>query len=102
MARIGGIGATNAGFFADCTISRPSRYLISGVTRDSGGSVLGNCVVEVFESATYLLRGATISDATGNYAIEIVGDRSLTFFAVAYKAGSPDLAGTTINTLLAS
>jgi hypothetical protein len=49
-----------------------------------------------------LYRGQTISDASGNYAIEVAGDLGITFTAVAYLAGSPDVCGTTVNTLVAS
>src|SRR6266581_813857 len=79
-----------------------SRYLISGVTRDGSGTALGNCMVEIYETVSNIFRGSTVSDAAGNYAVEIVGDRSVTLFAVAYLPGSPDVAGTTVNTLIAS
>lgn len=78
-----------------------SRYTISGVTRDSSGNPLGGCSVEVYESVANLFRGATISDANGNYAVEIAGDRNITFQAIAYLPGSPDVAGVTVNTLVA-
>jgi hypothetical protein len=86
--------------FSDKTVSQSSRYLISGVTRDASGNPLGGCLVEVYETVSNRYRNYTISDASGNYAIEIAGDRSITFQAVAYLPGSPDLAGTTINTLV--
>lgn len=97
----GAIGMTNVGRFNDCTPPILRRYLISGVTRDSAGNPLAGCTVEVFETVSGLFRGYTISDASGNYAIEIAGDRSITFLANAYLAGSPDVAGTTVNTLTA-
>ena len=75
-----------------------SRYNISGVTRDSVGSPLGLCTVEVFETVSGLLRGSTVSDANGNYSLDVTG--GLTFFLVAYKPGSPDVSGTTVNTLV--
>jgi hypothetical protein len=99
---IGGIGLSNAGRFADVAISRPSQYVVSGVTRDATGAPLGGCTVKLFETISGLFRGYTISDANGNYAIEIAGDRGLSLFAEAYLAGSPDVAGTTINTLVAA
>jgi hypothetical protein len=80
--------------------NQPPRYRIFGITKDSGGSALGGCNVEVFETASGLLRGATVSDATGNYSIDVTGSEGMTFFAVAYKAGSPDVTGVTVNTLV--
>jgi hypothetical protein len=98
----GAIGISNVGRFLDCPVPRTHRYLISGVTRDSVGNALGNCAVKVFETVSNLCRGATISDASGNYQIEIAGDRGITFRVDAYLAGSPDVSGTSVNTLTAS
>jgi hypothetical protein len=86
--------------FSDKTVSQSSRYLISGVTRDSAGNPLAGCTVEVYEAVNKLFRGSTISDVNGNYAVEIAGDRGITFRAVADLAGAP--AGVTINTLTAA
>jgi hypothetical protein len=79
----------------------PNRYLISGVTRTSAGVALGGCTVRVFETGSGVLRAVVTSDAAGNYSAEVTGSAAsgLTFFVVAYLAGSPDVAGTTVNTL---
>lgn len=80
-----------------------SRYVVSGVTRDGvTNAVLGGCVVRVYETVTNILRGYTISDVNGNWAVEISGDRTIALRAIAYLAGSPDLKGTSVNTLLAT
>jgi hypothetical protein len=79
---------------------RPARYTIAGITRDASNNPLAGCAVEVFETGSGLLRGATVSDANGNYSIDVTGGEGLTFFAVAYKAGTSDVAGTTVNTLV--
>ena len=84
------------------TTPRASQYLVSGVTRDTVGTAKGGCTVQVFETLTGILRGTTISDANGNYAVEIAGDRTIQLYATAYLAGSPDIAGMTVNTLIAS
>lgn len=84
-----------------------SRYLITGVTKDQTGAVLGNCVCEAFEAVNTTntnnpkgrLVGMTTSDANGNYSIEVYSSSTATFNVDAYKAGSPDVAGTTLNTL---
>lgn len=93
---------SNVGRFAPETVYQNSRYLISGLTVDSGGTPIGNVAVDIFESASDTIRGSTISDAAGNYAVEISGDLGLTFYVRGYKTGSPDVAGTTVNTLVAS
>ncbi len=98
---IGPIGLTPVGFFCPQPL-QPARYSISGVTRSSTGSPLADCAVEVYETVSGLLRGATVSDNVGRYILDVTGGQGLTFFCVAYKPGSPDVAGTTINTLVGS
>jgi hypothetical protein len=92
-------------------VRQPARYRISGITKNSAGVALGNCVVQVYESSSQAtliegqeahgkLRGSTDSGANGNYSLDVTGLGSgLTFTVVAYKAGTPDVAGTTVNTL---
>lgn len=99
---VGSIGMSNVGRFAPKTVSQASRYLISGLTIDAATNVVGNVTVDVYETVLDIIRGSTISDASGNYAVEIAGDIGLTFYVRCYKVGSPDLAGTTVNTLVAS
>jgi hypothetical protein len=76
-----------------------TRFTISGVTRDSGGAVLGSCVVHLFRTADDLLFEQVTSDATtGAFTVSSVG-LAESYYLVAYKPGSPDVAGTTLNTL---
>jgi hypothetical protein len=72
--------------------------LISGVTKDSTGAALASCTVQLFRTADDQLVQEFLSDGSGNYASSPVGLGQL-YYAVAYKAGSPDVAGTTVNTL---
>jgi len=97
----GAIGISNAGRFF-VSPEQTSRYTVSGVTRDLNGAALGFCTVDVFETVSKAWRGRAISDANGLYAVEIAGDRSLTFFTVDYLTGAPDIFGTSTNTLTAS
>jgi hypothetical protein len=83
--------------------SRPlstKNEVISGVTRDAAGAPLGNCVVKLFRTPSDILAAATMSDASGNWSIDNPG--SGPFYTVEYKAGVPDVAGTSLNTLVAS
>jgi lysophospholipase L1-like esterase len=83
--------------------SKMAKYTISGVTRNSAGVALAGCVVEVFETASGLLRAVTTSDGGGNYSVDITSSETgLTFFVNAYLkgGGAPDLAGTSVNTLI--
>ena len=76
------------------------RFAVAGVTRDSTGAPLGGCTVHLFESATDAEVAETTSDGSGNYLFSI-GQNAGFFYVVAYKVGSPDLAGTTVNTITA-
>lgn len=71
---------------------------ITGVTRDSAGAALGNCVVQLFRTVDDAIIYEGASDGSGNFSIyaPVTGP----FYLVAYKAGSPDVAGTTVNTLV--
>ena len=72
-------------------------YAITGTTKDSTGAALASCVVDLFRTADDTLATSITSDASGNYLVP--ASQYLTHYAVAYKAGSPDVAGTTVNTL---
>ena len=76
-------------------------FSISGTTKDAAGAALAACAVELFQTGSDLLLGRTISDGSGLYSF-LIGFNSGNFYVVAYKAGAPDVAGTTINTLTAA
>jgi hypothetical protein len=70
---------------------------LSGVSKDSAGANLGSCNVMIFRTEDKSFVGQTTSDASGNWSVPLM--KGGPFFTVAYKAGSPDVAGTTLNTL---
>lgn len=76
-------------------------FKISGVTKDSAGAVLGSCLVELFYTIDDRPVSKTLSDATTGAFSFAVGP-NLSCYIVAYKAGSPDVAGTSVNTLVAA
>lgn len=73
-------------------------YSISGVTKDSAGAVLASCRVELFRTADDSPVSQTTSNANGVYIIP--ASNVLQHYIVAYKAGSPDVTGATVNTLI--
>ena len=75
-------------------------WALSGQTLDASSVALPGCKVEAFLTGPDAYIGDTVSDGAGNFSIP-VGFNSGTFYLVAYKAGSPDVAGTTVNTLIA-
>lgn len=70
---------------------------LAGVTRDSTGTAIGGVRMELFLTAGDVALATTTSDASGNFTFQNPGAGP--FYLVAYKSGSPDLAGTTVNTL---
>ena len=75
---------------------------LSGVTRDSTGAPLGGCTVHLFYASNDQFISAQISDpTTGAFTFQI-GNNAGPFYVTAYLAGTPDVAGTSLNTLLAS
>ena len=76
-----------------------SNLTLSGVTRNASGAALGSCVVQLFTTSDdKLVKEITSDPTTGAYSIDILVTGP--FYIVAYKAGAPDVSGTTVNTLL--
>lgn len=96
---LAGEDSTNAGRWDEIPEEGGARSCrkIIGTTYDSGGTPLANVVVQAFRSIDEKFVGTTTSDLGGYYECPtIFADQH---YLVAYKAGSPDLAGTTVNTL---
>jgi hypothetical protein len=68
-----------------------------GITKDSAGAALAACTVDLFRTSDDMKVGTAVSDGAGNY--EVYSYDAGPFYVVAYKAGAPDVAGTTVNTL---
>jgi hypothetical protein len=77
---------------------RQHTFRLSGVTKNLSGVALPGCTVRLFRTSDNACLGSTISDGSGNYAYPVPGGVPL--YAVAYLAGSPDVAGVTDNTLV--
>lgn len=75
----------------------PTKLAITGITKDSLGNVLGNCEVMLFRSDNEMIQSVGDSDSNGSYTFYV--GASLSYYIVAYKSGSPDVAGTTVNSL---
>jgi hypothetical protein len=71
---------------------------LSGQTLDSTGAVLAGVSVMIFRTENKSFVGETVSDGAGQWTISM--NLGGPFFAVSYKAGAPDVAGTTVNTLI--
>jgi hypothetical protein len=78
-------------------------YSIAGITRDSGGNVLGSCAVQLFNAATKAYVTATTSDpTTGAYTFSGLPDSTTQYFIRALKDGSPNQFGITDDEIIAA
>lgn len=79
-------------------VSASLNKTLSGVSRDSAGVALANCQVLIYNTGNRGFVAETTSDSSGNWSVSmLVGGP---FFTVEYKAGAPDVAGTSVNTLV--
>ena len=77
-----------------------------GYSRDAYGSILGGCTMKLFKTAdgSYPATKDTkvyevVSDSTGWYSLYTPYHPD-THYIVSFKAGSPDVQGVTVNTLI--
>lgn len=75
-------------------------FTLSGITRNATGTPLGSCVVHLIRTDSDTIQAITTSDGSGNFSFT-VANNSGTYYIVAYLTGSPDVAGTTKNNLIA-
>lgn len=94
----GGVGVPSRTTGYAPVVLHERNYAISGVTQDATGLPLGGCVVKLFLAATDTLVAQTISaPVTGAYSFVV--DKTQSYYEVSYKAGPPDVYGTSLNTL---
>lgn len=86
--------------FSVLQFNNSSNLFLIGISRSSTGAVLGNCQVMVFRTEDRSLVAETTSDGSGNWSVSLM--KGGPFFLVEYKAGVPDVAGTSVNTLVPS
>lgn len=82
------------------TVQARYGWIISGTTRDSTGVALGLCTVDVFRTIDDVRVVTVTSDVNGAFSVQTPDWGQ--YYLVAYLAGSPDVAGTSVNTLVAS
>lgn len=72
------------------------------MTKDSAGAVLTSATVKLFRTTTDEKLLEVVSDAvTGVYEFNL-NQSGWAHYVVVYKAGAPDVAGTSVNTLVAT
>lgn len=78
-----------------------SSLFLAGTTRDSNGDPLASVTVDAFLTATDVKVGSTVSDSGGYFAVPSPFSGQA-HYLVAYKPGSPDVSGTSVDTLIPS
>lgn len=73
---------------------------LRGTCKDSGGTAVANAIVQAFVTATDAFAGEVQGNTDGTYVLGVCQAKTTPHYLVAYKSGSPDIAGTTVNTLL--
>lgn len=92
------VGRKGMGPFAPiATVPKGPRFTLSGVTRDGSGLAVGNCDIKIVRQSDDVVVQRITSDVNGNYSSDALGPGS--YQVLAYKAGTPQLVGATINTL---
>lgn len=75
-----------------------SRF-IKGYTKDSGAVAIANATVQAFRTSDDFYLGQDVSRDDGSYTCPTDVAAGTACYLVAYKAGAPDVAGTTVNTI---
>lgn len=72
---------------------------LRGRCEDSGGTAVANATVQAFRTSDDAFSGESVSYDDGTYICPATY-AAVNHYIVAYKAGSPDTGGTTVNTLV--
>lgn len=76
---------------------------IKGVCVDSVDAVVANAIVQCFRTTDDVFTHQVTAGEDGTYTVATFDQTgAVQHYLVAYKAGSPDIAGTTVNTLLST
>ncbi len=77
-----------------------ARKRLAGQTKDSTGTALGGVTVQLLTSDGSALADTRTSDASGYYELFEANPTGGGYKVDAYLAGSPDVAGTTVNNIV--
>lgn len=78
-----------------CSVNK----FIRGTVVDASDVAVANAIVQGFRTADDVYVGQDVSRDDGTYTLATDNAGSVQHYLVAYKPGSPDVAGTTVNTL---
>lgn len=77
-----------------------SKNFLRGSCVDNTDVAVANAIVQGFRTADDVYLGEVQGNNDGTYSLGVEASKVTTCYLVAYKPGSPDIAGTTVNTLL--
>lgn len=77
-----------------------SKNFLLGNCVDASDVAVANAIVQAFVTATDTFAGEVQANTDGSYVLGVEQSKATPHYLVAYKAGSPDIMGTTVNTLL--
>lgn len=78
--------------------TQTARFL-KGTCVDASDVAVANAIVQAFVTSTDAFVGEVQANTDGTYTLGVQTLAGVAHYLVAYKAGSPDIAGTTVNTL---
>ena len=76
-----------------------TKRFLRGTCVDSVDAPVANAIVQGFVTSTDAFVGEVTANTDGTYTLGTETVAGVQHYLVAYKAGSPDIAGTTVNTL---
>lgn len=76
-----------------------SRFILGTALASDGTTPVANATIQAFRTTDELFVGESVSRLDGTYTCPVATIEGVAHYLVAYKAGSPDIAGTTVNTL---
>jgi hypothetical protein len=76
-------------------IARVFTSALSGITRDESGAALASARVDAFRTSDRAFMGTTTSSGAGAYSIVAPSDQAISYWLRSFKAGSPNVFGTT-------
>jgi hypothetical protein len=77
-----------------------SMNFLRGTCKDESDTPVANAIVQAFVTATDAFAGEVQANTDGTYVLGVQQSKATAHYLVAYKAGAPDIAGTTVNTLV--
>lgn len=76
-----------------------TKRFIRGTCLDNVGSPVANAIVQAFVTSTDAYVGEVQANNDGTYTLGVETLAGVQHYLVAYKPGSPDIAGTSVNTI---